>query len=171
MVKQAPEALLELHRAPDLVVAAGGDGTVKRVATELAGRGIPVTILPFGTANNIANSLGFEGTTHDLIAGWPTARRVSFDLGIANGPWDSDRHFVESVGCGLVADGIVVMDSEAPHDEPTPRDMIEKALWRFRDVLAASHPRPCRLSLDRVIQEANLLLVEVLNIVSVGPGL
>ena len=52
-----------------------------------------------------------------------------------------------------------------------PDQMIEKALWRFRDVLAALHPHRCRLTLDGVTQEVEVLLVEVLNIVSVGPGL
>src|SRR5688572_33077090 len=42
---------------PDLVVAAGGDGTVATVARVLAGRKLPFAILPLGTANNIAKSL------------------------------------------------------------------------------------------------------------------
>ena len=40
----------------DLAVTAGGDGTVRSAAVSLAGRPIPLAILPFGTANNIAFS-------------------------------------------------------------------------------------------------------------------
>jgi diacylglycerol kinase family enzyme len=42
----------------DRVIIAGGDGTVSRVAPWLAGRNIPFCILPLGTANNCARSLG-----------------------------------------------------------------------------------------------------------------
>src|ERR1041384_1960383 len=46
-----------LHESPcDLVVVAGGDGTVGRAACELSGWQIPIAILPLGTANNTARS-------------------------------------------------------------------------------------------------------------------
>jgi diacylglycerol kinase family enzyme len=41
----------------DLVVAAGGDGTVGAVATHLTGSDLPLAILPLGTANDVARSL------------------------------------------------------------------------------------------------------------------
>ncbi|REJ94477.1 MAG: hypothetical protein DWQ34_08570 [Planctomycetota bacterium] len=41
----------------DLVVAAGGDGTVSRVADELQGSGVRLGVVPTGTANLIARSL------------------------------------------------------------------------------------------------------------------
>src|SRR5688572_15501512 len=46
-----------LKEPADLVVVAGGDGTVRKVFIELAGRGVPATLLPVGSANNIARSL------------------------------------------------------------------------------------------------------------------
>src|SRR5258706_3129884 len=39
-------------------VAAGGDGTLGAVASQLAGSGLPMGILPMGTSNNSARSLG-----------------------------------------------------------------------------------------------------------------
>src|SRR4051812_14757978 len=43
-----------LDRPADVIAVAGGDGTVGRVARRLAGRNVPLTMLPMGTANNIA---------------------------------------------------------------------------------------------------------------------
>ena len=41
----------------DLVVVAGGDGTVGRVARRLIDTGIPLTLLPIGTANNVVSPI------------------------------------------------------------------------------------------------------------------
>lgn len=41
----------------ELAIAAGGDGTIGSVASHLAGSGIPLAILPMGTANDVARSL------------------------------------------------------------------------------------------------------------------
>src|SRR5262245_31057092 len=46
-----------LKKAADLIAVAGGDGTVGKVARRLIGRGIPIAVLPVGTANNISRTL------------------------------------------------------------------------------------------------------------------
>jgi diacylglycerol kinase family enzyme len=40
------------------IVVAGGDGSVRKIALQLIGSGKPLVVLPLGTANNIARSLG-----------------------------------------------------------------------------------------------------------------
>src|SRR5947209_6403081 len=46
-----------LARGVDLVIAAGGDGTVSAVANALVGSGTPMGIIPLGTANVLAREL------------------------------------------------------------------------------------------------------------------
>jgi diacylglycerol kinase family enzyme len=93
----------------DLVVAFGGDGTLNEVANGLAGTDVPVTILPGGSTNVVARTLGIpndvvDATEHLLgLADRFEPRRI--DLGIANG-----RHFVFSCGSGLDASAAMRVD-------------------------------------------------------------
>src|SRR5690349_77507 len=76
-----PELELELRRSrPELIAVAGGDGTVGRAACALANFRIPFAILPLGTANNTARTLGIFGELDALIAGWQVGRLRGFDL-------------------------------------------------------------------------------------------
>jgi diacylglycerol kinase family enzyme len=64
----------------------------------MVGRDVPVAVLPTGTANNIARSLGLlKRPFEELVDGWREARRVRLDVGIASGPW-GQRYFVEGLG-------------------------------------------------------------------------
>src|SRR5882762_7775002 len=79
-----------LKKPADLVVVAGGDGTVGKVARRMVGRGVPVGVLPSGTANNIARTLGLlDLPFEELVRAWERPRRVKLDVGIAAGPWAS----------------------------------------------------------------------------------
>jgi diacylglycerol kinase (ATP) len=161
-----------LKRVPsdaEVVAVAGGDGTVGRLAMKLAGGHLPLAILPGGTANNIATSLGLTGTVAELAAGWRLDRRLRLDLGVVGGPFPA-RRFVESIGFGLVTRGIHLMDSE-DHEESDPKAMLHKALRRFLEVLRHLPVRQCRTVLDGEVREEELLVAQVLNIPAVGPGL
>ena len=82
------KALLE---PGDLVAVAGGDGIVGTVAKQMIGKSVPIAVLPMGTANNIASTLGLTGLSmDDLIRGWRSARRIQLDVGAAHGHRDGD---------------------------------------------------------------------------------
>lgn len=62
-----------------VVVAAGGDGTVRAVGAALTGGDIPLGIIPAGTGNLLARNLGLPVSSlraATLIALGPTARRI-----------------------------------------------------------------------------------------------
>jgi YegS/Rv2252/BmrU family lipid kinase len=66
-------------RGADLVVAAGGDGTVSLVAGALAGAEVPLGVLPIGTANVFAQVLGLPldlAGAADVVAGAFATRAV-----------------------------------------------------------------------------------------------
>src|SRR3954447_10421692 len=95
-----------LDKRADIIAVAGGDGAVARVARRLAAREItklPIAVLPLGTANNIAESLGVRGKFDKLVARWTDARRIQVDVGEAQAK-DETKLFIESVGSGFFAD-------------------------------------------------------------------
>jgi diacylglycerol kinase (ATP) len=82
----------------DLVVAAGGDGTINEVINGLADSPLPLALLPLGTANVLAAEIGLDAAPRlvaEAIAFRP-ARPVF--LGSANG-----RRFAMMVGIGFDA--------------------------------------------------------------------
>ena len=158
----------------DLVVSAGGDGTVRSAAAIVAGTATPVAILPLGTANNIATSVGIGGDITELIATWHHARRVPFDLGYARSG-SKTWHVVEGAGAGLIPAGIAAAeqqhqsDSEAPAQHPAKE--VASAVRVFHEVLDHLEPSRHTLRLDGKVLTEDLLLCEILNIRSVGPNL
>jgi diacylglycerol kinase (ATP) len=155
----------------DLVVAAGGDGTVASVAGVASRTSTPLAILPLGTANNIATNFGLTGSVPELIASWPNARRMSLDLGCARAG-SKEWLMVEGAGGGLVPAGIARAKA-ALHQQGqrAPTAELASAVLSFRDALVDLEPRRWQLVVDGNKISNTFLLVEMLNIRSVGPNL
>jgi diacylglycerol kinase family enzyme len=165
------EALCE--RA-DLVAIAGGDGIVGTTLAELVGRKIPATILPMGTANNIASALSLRGRDlEQLIRGWENSRRVRFDVAVAKGPWGSTC-FVEGMGIGAFTETMSRLDArknvDLAHHENTDKK-IESVLHIMKIRLEGAALLPLKLRLDDVEVTGEFVLLEAMNIPSIGPNL
>jgi diacylglycerol kinase family enzyme len=93
-VRQAAQAAVA--RGCDLLVAAGGDGTVSSVAGAVVGGKIPLGILPLGTLNHFAKDLGIpldlEGAARVLLVG----NEARVDVAEVNG-----RVFLNNAGLGV----------------------------------------------------------------------
>jgi diacylglycerol kinase family enzyme len=113
-----------LEKRTDLLVVAGGDGTVKQVALALASGDLPLAILPMGTANNVAKTLGVTGDARSAISGWDLGAARPFDLATVTAPW-GEESFVESFGGGIFAEliesGEEIDESAALLGRPTDR--------------------------------------------------
>jgi diacylglycerol kinase family enzyme len=94
----------------DIVVAFGGDGTVNEVANGLAGTEVPVSVLPGGSTNVVARTLGIPDdvvdATEHLIGLADDFRTRRVDLGNVNG-----RRFVFACGIGLDATVVKRVDA------------------------------------------------------------
>ena len=69
-----------------MFVVCGGDGTVSAVARILAGTRATLGIIPVGTQNNTALSLGIPTDIAAAIAILRTGRRIKVDMGMATQP-------------------------------------------------------------------------------------
>jgi diacylglycerol kinase family enzyme len=112
---EASEHAIEIGREAqhgdyDIVVAFGGDGTLNEVANGLAGTDVPVSVLPGGSTNVVARTLGIPNdvvdATEHLIGLADDFRPRRIDLGRCNG-----RRFVFACGVGLDATVVKRVDA------------------------------------------------------------
>jgi diacylglycerol kinase (ATP) len=159
-----------LEKPCDLVAAAGGDGTVALVARTIARRGVPMAIIPLGTANNIALTLGIEPSMDQAIQRWDGRQTRSLDLGTARGPW-RERVFAEAVGLGLIPAGIAHADSLPSEEARRFSSSLARTAHIYREALSRLEAHRCTIDVDGERFSDDFLLVEVLNIPFVGPNL
>ena len=161
-----------LDEPTDLVAIAGGDGTIRRVAQRMMGRDIALTVIPMGTANNIARTLGMVGIPLERqIAGWEHARSIAFDVGTARGSWGVS-HFLEGCGIGLFARLVREADAHPTLTNlPTAEAKIEYALQMLTESLRDCPSTHLRVTLDGRDLSGGYLLFEVMNTRYIGPNL
>ena len=165
-----------LDKRADLVAVVGGDGTVASVTRRMVRRGVPVAILPAGTANNVARSLGLLNKPfEELVDGWRDARRVPLDVGLVSGPW-GERYFIEGVGAGLFAGLLVTSEQNKGKKERDlktkgPARVVDGALRRLKEAAQTAEAVEIGAQLDGVDISGNYLLFEAVNLPYIGPNL
>jgi diacylglycerol kinase (ATP) len=105
--EEAAELLRERMAAeqrPAVVIAAGGDGTVRLVAQELAGTGVPLGVIPLGTANDFARANGIPDDVAGALERIVRRNTRAIDLLEVNG-----RPFVTAGGIGIGAHSALVV--------------------------------------------------------------
>jgi diacylglycerol kinase family enzyme len=152
----------------DLVVAAGGDGSVGRIARQLVGTAVPIAVLPLGTANNLA--LILDAGKHDLldrIAEWSI---VPFDAGTIefdrNGDW-----FFEGFGVGAFAETAAALTAKdrAGSGESSREAELARDIAALCERSRAQTPFDAEVHVNGKVIYASLLMLEVLNIGRLGP--
>jgi diacylglycerol kinase family enzyme len=157
----------ELKRSVDLFIVAGGDGTVARVIARLPNRSIPVAILPLGTANNIARSLGIAGAPVHLAETLRFDRSQRLDIGAAEGPW-GECNFVEAVGVGPIARSL---EKRKSNGKTNGIDNMRKGRQGLQKLLRKAEPLDIEMIIDGKTLKGDVLAIEVLNVAYTGPAL
>lgn len=89
----------------DAVVAAGGDGTINAVASELAGSSTPLGILPFGTFNHFAKDLKIPLVFDDAVKLIAEGKPRPIDIAEVNG-----KIFINNSSVGLYPKAVKLRD-------------------------------------------------------------
>ncbi len=144
-----------------LVVVAGGDGSVRAVVRRMLGKSNPIAILPMGTSNNIARSLGIDGDLLRDIAGLNNPRPFAFDLGCMDLPCGTE-YFLEALGFGIFADGLSAY-------EPDKGKSVIRSLAATVQTLSNFQASHCEMRLDGQDISGMYWMVEVMNTSSFGP--
>lgn len=106
------QARKAMESGADVVMAAGGDGTVRCVAGALAGTGTPMGIVPLGTGNLLARNLGIVladplRACRDILNGANT----KIDVALATLDHAKERHLF-LVAAGLGYDAAIMADTK-----------------------------------------------------------
>ena len=91
-----------IEQGADLILAAGGDGTINEIVNGMANSSIPLGILPGGTANVLAHEIGMNSSVERAAAALPKLAPRRITLGLLSGP-DFKRYFLSMAGVGLDA--------------------------------------------------------------------
>ncbi|MEU8502201.1 diacylglycerol kinase family protein [Streptomyces lavendulae] len=121
----------------DLVVACGGDGTVRVCADAVAGTGIPLVLVPCGTGNLLARNLGLPSDPATALDEALAGGDFGIDVGRIEGDGLPPTRFTVMAGVGF--DAAMVRDAS-----PALKDRLG---WAAYALAAARHLRDPRMRL------------------------
>ena len=153
----------------DLVIAAGGDGTVHKTAWQIIDSGIPLAILPLGTANNLARSLGFTESVDEILQSLHCGKSEAFDVGVARNGSQRD-YFLEAAGGGLFADYFPAAKANKK-EGASPEEELRGHLSLLRGLALNYRARHWKMSIDGKDISDRYILWGAMNIRSAGPAL
>jgi len=138
-IDELDAAALRRDGDPDRIVVAGGDGSIGPAALLAAQLGVPLAVLPAGTANDFARAQGLalDVEAAAAIARSPNAQTRIAELGLADG-----RPFVNAAAAGLS-----VVAAKAAEAHKSRLGALAYAAGAVRAACSAS-PLRCTISCD-----------------------
>jgi diacylglycerol kinase (ATP) len=152
------------HDGTDLIIASGGDGTVTRVATAMMDSTLTLGIIPTGTRNNLAVSLGIPSSIPDAVAILRSGKKVQVDVGKAK--LDGESHwFFEALSMGLMSETHSAADDVQKGDLSRVGELVS--------TIVSSTPSQVDLKLDdeKVHHEESVHVVLIANMPYIGANL
>lgn len=97
----ATAILNDIQEQMDLIVSAGGDGTLNEVVSGLmiSGKDIPIGLIPAGSMNDVSHSFKISRNIMNAVMGIVTGKPYSMDIGRLN-----DRFFIYVAAFGAFTD-------------------------------------------------------------------
>ncbi len=158
----------------ELLIAAGGDGCVRTVIEMLLGRTLmqrsyPLTIIPLGTANNIARTFGIDPDPYEAAAAVKSSVSRKLDIGFVEG-LPKREFFIEGIGAGIFPALMKKAKNGVDGDLPVEEKLME-TLKVLEEIVRDFKPLQVTVTADGSCYEEEYLMVEIMNTRSIGPNL
>lgn len=144
-----PTVRKSVQEGAPMVIVGGGDGSLSGTVDELVGSDCVFAVLPLGTANSFARTLGLPLDLEAAVAAIAGGRRRRVDLGVINGDY-----FVNSASIGLSP----LIGATVPHGLKRYLGRLGYLIWAVRCFF---NLRPFRLVIDDGDLEQRLWATEV----------
>ncbi|GEP09665.1 lipid kinase [Methylobacterium gnaphalii] len=148
-------------RGCDLIILGGGDGTLNAAAPAVIETGLPLGILPLGTANDLARSLGLPLDPLTAAQMITTAEPQAVDLGWVNG-----HYYFNVASIGFSAD----LASELTADAKKKWGTLGYAIAAFR-LLRRARPFSITIEHDGMVERVTTIQASVGNGRHYGGGM
>ena len=157
---EATEFISRCHRTYDLVVCAGGDGTLNEtIAGMLAAKmECPLGYIPCGTTNDYASSIGLSSDVMTAARDIMEGKAQTIDVGSFNG-----RYFVYTATCGAFAKASYT----TPQFAKNVLGHVAYILEGMKD-LTAIKPIHMRVTANEMALEDDFIFCSITNSTSVG---
>jgi diacylglycerol kinase (ATP) len=145
----------------NLIVVAGGDGTIDSVIESMVGSEATLGLIPTGTRNNVAFNLGITGDIASSVALLRHGHRLKIDVGRVHSG-HTRRWFLEGVALGLLSD-LYPMADDIQHGNLAQ-------IGELFSTLVSATPSSLKINLDgkqHLATTAHMLLIA--NMSFIGP--
>lgn len=149
----------------DILVAVGGDGTVNLALQCVVGTDTALGILPLGTGNDAAASVGIPADPAAAVETVLTGIARTFDVGHVETAEGVSRHFLCVLSCGFDS-----MVNERANQMARPAGDSRYVLAMLAE-LRRFKPIPYRAVIDGVLVEDTGMLVSLANGPTFGGGM
>lgn len=131
-----PTVVKALADKAPMIIVGGGDGSLSSTVDDFLGTETVFALLPLGTANSFAKTLGIGTDLDEAIETIATGRKLRIDLGAIDGDY-----FANAAAMGLSP----LIAETVPHRLKRTLGMVGYILWAVR---VAFKFRPFRLHVD-----------------------
>lgn len=136
----------------EIIVAAGGDGTISSVAQTLAGTNIALGILPVGTHNNFSKDLGIPQQIELAIDWIVNGKAEKINIGEVNG-----HYFINNSSIGVYPRIVIQRELKELAGKPRARAFFEATLDALRNL--REHRVVMSIAGEKIIRHTPLVFI------------
>lgn len=161
------EQVLDLNY--DLILIAGGDGTVEKTLLELRNTKCPIAILPFGNANNIAASLDLTDYYKKIVDHYEKEDFRSLTLGEYKTK-ETKGWFMEGIGWGMFT-ALLLQLAREKNMKGNGEKKVDFGVKNLIKIEGELQANSYKIQLDKEDYSGDYIWVEIMNTKRLGPQL